>query len=96
MAALGPTLKTGGNMNFRRLKYFVKLADIGSLTGLQKYYIAQPALSQRRLPHWKGELNQQLLIRAQNGALRQQTPEKFSIPMHGPFYVSEADPTGGA
>ncbi|MWL50587.1 nitrogen assimilation transcriptional regulator, partial [Escherichia coli] len=29
---MGRFLKTGGNMNFRRLKYFVKIVDIGSLT----------------------------------------------------------------
>lgn len=74
-------------MNFRRLKYFVKIVDIGSLTrAAEVLHIAQPALSQQ-VATLEGELNQQLLIRTKR-ALRQQTPEKFSIPMRGPFYVS--------
>lgn len=78
-------------MNFRRLKYFVKIVDIGSLTqAAEVLHIAQPALSQQ-VATLEGELNQQLLIRT-NGALRQQAPEKFSIPMHGPFYVSVSRP----
>lgn len=87
MAALGPILKTGGNMNFRRLKYFVKIVDIGSLTqAAEVLHIAQPALSQQ-VATLEGELNQQLLIRTKRGV----TPTdagKFSIPMRGPFYVS--------
>lgn len=40
-------------MNFRRLKYFVKIVDIGSLTqAAEVLHIAQPALTSR-LPHWK-------------------------------------------
>lgn len=55
MAALGPILKkTGGNMNFRRLKYFVKIVDIGSLTqAAEVLHIAQPALSQQVAMFWK-------------------------------------------
>ena len=35
-------------MNFRRLKYFVKIVDIGSLTqAAEVLHIAQPALSQQ-------------------------------------------------
>ena len=77
-------------MNFRRLKYFVKIVDIGSLTQAAEVLRIQrrhPALSQQ-VATLEGELNQRLRIRAQSGALRQQTPEKFSIPMRGPFYVS--------
>lgn len=67
MAALGPILKTGGNMNFRRLKYFVKIVDIGSLTqAAEVLHIAQPALSQQ-VATLEGELNQQLLIRTKRG-----------------------------
>ena len=47
-------------MNFRRLKYFVKIVDIGSLTqAAEVLHIAQPALSQQ-VATLEGELNQQL------------------------------------
>lgn len=54
-------------MNFRRLKYFVKIVDIGSLTqAAEVLHIAQPALSQQ-VATLEGELNQQLLIRTKRG-----------------------------
>jgi LysR family nitrogen assimilation transcriptional regulator len=54
---------TGGKMNLRRLKYFVKIVDIGSLTqAAEVLHIAQPALSQQ-VATLEGELDQQLLIR---------------------------------
>ena len=54
-------------MNFRRLKYFVKIVDIGSLTQADEVlHIAQPALSQQ-VATLEGELNQQLLIRTKRG-----------------------------
>lgn len=54
-------------MNFRRLKYFVKIVDIGSLTqAAEVLHIAQPALSQQ-LATLEGELKQQLLIRTKRG-----------------------------
>ncbi|MGG2163399.1 LysR family transcriptional regulator, partial [Escherichia coli] len=54
-------------MNFRRLKYFVKIVDIGSLTQpAEVLHIAQPAHSQQVAP-LEGELNQQLLIRTKRG-----------------------------
>lgn len=44
-------------MNFRRLKYFVKIVDIGSLTqAAEVLHIAQPALSQQ-VATLEGELN---------------------------------------
>ena len=56
-------------MNFRRLKYFVKIVDIGSLTqAAEVLHIAQPALSQQ-VATLEGELNQQLLIRTKRGVL---------------------------
>lgn len=59
--------RTGGKMNFRRLKYFVKIVDIGSLTqAAEVLHIAQPALSQQ-VATLEGELNQQLLIRTKRG-----------------------------
>lgn len=54
-------------MNLRRLKYFVKIVDIGSLTqAAETLYIAQPALSQQ-LATLEGEVRQQLLIRTKRG-----------------------------
>ncbi|STL54942.1 nitrogen assimilation transcriptional regulator [Escherichia coli] len=40
-------------MNFRRLKYFVKIVDIGSLTQAAEYCISHNQRSASRLPHWK-------------------------------------------
>ncbi len=55
-------------MNFRRLKYFVKIVDIGSLTqAAEVLHIAQPALSQQVATLEKAKLNQQLLIRTKRG-----------------------------
>ncbi|WAT01821.1 nitrogen assimilation transcriptional regulator NAC [Rouxiella chamberiensis] len=54
-------------MNLRRLKYFVKIVDIGSLTqAADVLHIAQPALSQQ-LATLEGELKQQLLVRTKRG-----------------------------
>lgn len=54
-------------MNLRRLKYFVKIVDIGSLTqAAEVLHIAQPALSQQ-VATLEGELDQQLLIRTKRG-----------------------------
>ncbi|MDE1189885.1 MAG: nitrogen assimilation transcriptional regulator NAC [Pantoea sp.] len=54
-------------MNLRRLKYFVKIVDVGSLTqAADILHIAQPALSQQ-LATLEGEVNQQLLIRTKRG-----------------------------
>lgn len=54
-------------MNLRRLKYFVKIVDIGSLTqAAEVLHIAQPALSQQ-LATLEGELKQRLLIRTKRG-----------------------------
>lgn len=54
-------------MNLRRLKYFVKIVDTGSLTRASEVlHIAQPALSQQ-IATLEGEFNQQLLIRTKRG-----------------------------
>lgn len=54
-------------MNLRRLKYFVKIVDIGSLTqAAEVLHIAQPALSQQ-VATLEGELNQKLLHRTKRG-----------------------------
>jgi len=54
-------------MNLRRLKYFVKIVDIGSLTqAAEVLHIAQPALSQQ-VATLENELDQQLLIRTRRG-----------------------------
>ncbi len=56
-------------MNLRRLKYFVKIVDIGSLTqAAEVLHIAQPALSQQ-VATLEGELKQQLLIRTKRGVV---------------------------
>lgn len=54
-------------MNLRRLKYFVKIVDLGSLTQASEVlHIAQPALSQQ-LATLEGEFRQQLLVRSKRG-----------------------------
>ena len=54
-------------MNLRRLKYFVKIVDIGSLTqAADILHIAQPALSQQ-IATLEGEFHQQLLVRTKRG-----------------------------
>src|SRR4029453_15807540 len=54
-------------MNLRRLKYFVKIVDVGSLTqAADLLHIAQPALSQQ-LATLEGEVGQQLLFRTKRG-----------------------------
>src|SRR5438552_18684004 len=62
-------------MNLRRLKYFVKIVDIGSLTqAADVLHIAQPALSQQ-LATLEGEVRQQLLVRTKRGV----TPTEAEI-----------------
>ncbi|WP_233848952.1 nitrogen assimilation transcriptional regulator NAC [Paraburkholderia sp. HD33-4] len=54
-------------MNLRRLKYFVKIVDIGSLTqAAEVLHIAQPALSQQLIT-LEDEFQQQLLVRTKRG-----------------------------
>jgi len=54
-------------MNLRRLQYFVKIIDVGSLTqAADLLHIAQPALSQQ-LATLEGEVRQQLLVRTKRG-----------------------------
>jgi LysR family transcriptional regulator, nitrogen assimilation regulatory protein len=54
-------------MNLRRLQYFVKIVDIGSLTqAADVLHVAQPALSQQ-LATLEGEVRQQLLLRTKRG-----------------------------
>ena len=54
-------------MNLRRLQYFVKIVDIGSLTqAADILHVAQPALSQQ-LATLEGEVKQQLLLRTKRG-----------------------------
>ncbi len=56
-------------MNFRRLQYFVKIVDIGSLTqAAEILHVAQPALSQQ-LATLEGEVSQQLLTRTKRGVV---------------------------
>ncbi len=54
-------------MNLRRLKYFLKIVDVGSVTQASELlHIAQPALSQQ-IATLEGEFRQQLLIRTGKG-----------------------------
>jgi LysR family nitrogen assimilation transcriptional regulator len=54
-------------MNLKRLKYFVKVVDVGSLTqAADILYIAQPALSQQ-IATLEGEVRRQLLVRTKRG-----------------------------
>jgi LysR family nitrogen assimilation transcriptional regulator len=54
-------------MNLRRLKYFVKIVDIGSLTqSADVLQVAQPALSQQ-VATLESEFRQQLLVRTKRG-----------------------------
>src|SRR4051794_28500681 len=54
-------------MNLRRLQYFVKIVDIGSLTqAADILHVAQPALSQQ-IATLEGEFRQQLLVRTKRG-----------------------------
>jgi len=66
-AVLGSGFAWGQGVNLRRLKYFVKIVDIGSLTqAAEVLFIAQPALSQQ-LATLEGEVRQQLLVRTKRG-----------------------------
>ena len=54
-------------INLRRLKYFVKIVDVGSLTqAADLLHIAQPAISQQ-LATLEGEVRQLLLLRTKRG-----------------------------
>jgi LysR family transcriptional regulator, nitrogen assimilation regulatory protein len=54
-------------LNLRRLKYFVRIVDIGSLTQASEIlFIAQPALSQQ-LAKLEAEFGRQLLLRTKTG-----------------------------
>ena len=56
-------------MNLRRLKYFVKIVDVGSLTlASELLHVAQPALSQQ-LATLEAEFKQKLLLRTQKGVV---------------------------
>src|SRR4051812_27201158 len=62
-------------MNLRRLQYFVKIVDIGSLTqAADILHVAQPALSQQ-LATLEGEVRQQLLLRTKRGVTPTQAGE---------------------
>jgi LysR family nitrogen assimilation transcriptional regulator len=54
-------------MNLTRLRYFVKIVDIGSMTqAADILHVAQPALSQQ-LATLEGEVRQKLLLRTKRG-----------------------------
>lgn len=56
-------------MNFRRLQYFVKIVDVGSLTqAADILHVAQPALSQQ-IATLEAEVRQKLLLRTKRGVV---------------------------
>jgi LysR family nitrogen assimilation transcriptional regulator len=56
-------------VNLKRLRYFVKIVDVGSLTqAADLLYIAQPALSQQIFT-LEAEVHQQLLVRTKRGVV---------------------------
>ena len=56
-------------LNLRRLQYFVKIVDIGSMTqAADVLHVAQPALSQQ-LATLEGEVRQHLLVRTKRGVV---------------------------
>jgi LysR family nitrogen assimilation transcriptional regulator len=64
---VGSSFASGLGVNLRRLKYFVKIVDVGSLTqAAELLFIAQPALSQQLIT-LEGEVRQQLLVRTKRG-----------------------------
>ena len=67
------------SVNLRRLKYFVKIVDVGSLTqAADVLHIAQPALSQQ-LVTLEAEMQQQLIIRTKRGV----TPTEAGKVLYG-------------
>lgn len=59
--------REGATVNFRRLQYFVKIVDVGSLTqAADLLHVAQPALSQQ-IATLEAEVRQQLLVRTKRG-----------------------------
>lgn len=69
LAWLRPESINEAPVNLRRLKYFVKIVDVGSLTQASEVlHVAQPALSQQ-LATLEGEFKQQLLLRTQKGVM---------------------------
>ena len=79
-------------MNLRRLKYFIKIVDVGSLTqAADILHIAQPALSQQ-LATLEGEVDQQLLIRTKRGVTPTNAGKILYVLRHHP---GGAGPAGG-
>ena len=65
-------------MNFRRLQYFVKIVDVGSLTqAADILHVAQPALSQQ-IATLEAEVRQKLLVRTKRGV----TPTKAGTALY--------------
>lgn len=61
------SIESGLTVNLRRLKYFIKIVDTGSLTQASEIlHIAQPALSQQ-LATLEHEFEQKLLVRTRSG-----------------------------
>lgn len=64
-------------MEIRQLRYFVKIADLGSLSrAAEALHVAQPALSQQ-VAQLEGELGQPLLVRRSTGVTMTEQGEVF-------------------
>jgi LysR family nitrogen assimilation transcriptional regulator len=69
VAGAGAWIDLRDEVNLRRLQYFVKIVDVGSLTqAADVLHVAQPALSQQ-LATLEGEVRQQLLVRTKSGVV---------------------------
>lgn len=76
-------------LNLRRLMYFVKSVEIGSLTqAAEVLYIAQPALSQQ-LAVLESELKQTLLIRTKRGV--EPTPAGAALYRHALLIIRQCE-----
>ncbi|UQB79386.1 LysR family transcriptional regulator [Pseudomonas shirazica] len=76
-------------LNLRRLMYFVKSVEIGSLTqAAEVLYIAQPALSQQ-LAVLESELKQTLLIRTKRGVAP--TPAGAALYRHALLIIRQCE-----
>ena len=80
------------DVNLRRLQYFVKIVDIGSLTqAADILHVAQPALSQQ-LATLEGEVRQQLLLRTKRGADTNGSGKSSSTAMPSSSYANASRP----
>src|ERR1700739_1469203 len=85
----------GAKMELRHLRYFVAVAEAGSLTvaAEQKLHTSQPSLS-RQIRDLESELGAQLLTRRARGI--DLTPAGRAFLDHARFVLSQVEAAGGA